>query len=403
MQEASNTDPYRWVGDSLARIRRVNWYRQVRPIESLAGPVVTVAGRPLLNFASNDYLGLAGDKRLAVAAIAAIETFGTGATGSRLLSGHRPLHRELEAAIAAFKGTEDCIVFSSGYLANIGTLISLVGEGDLILTDEYNHASLKNGATLSGATVITYRHSDLKELEKALTRHRLAHRRALIVSDGVFGMDGDVCPLPAILDLAAAHGAMVLIDEAHSTGVLGDNGAGCSAHFGCEHRPMIQMGTLSKTFASLGGYVTASAEIVDFLRNRAPSWIYTTGLSAADTAAALAALRVLQQEPERVAQLRHKVQYLCDRIDHLLAYLPAHAIPCQRLPTDSAIICLQVKDARTVLHLGQQLEAQGCLVSAVRPPTVPVSRLRLSLMATHTQDHLDRLIESLALCLSASG
>ncbi len=398
--------PYSWVTLSLNAIHRAHWYRSVQPIEGAGGPVIKMANQRLINFASNDYLGLAGDQRLVERAIAATQTYGTGATGSRLLSGHRPLHRELEQAIAQLKGTGDAIVFSSGYLANIGTITALVGSRDLILADAYNHASLKNGAALSGAQVITYAHADLSALRAEFTQHRAAYRRCLIVSDGVFGMDGDVCSLPEILDLADEFDAMVMIDEAHSVGVLGKTGAGCAEHFDCGDRPLVQMGTLSKAFASLGGYVAGSAELIDFLRNRAASWIYTTGLSPADTAAGLGAIETLQQEPARLQRLSQNARYLTGQIDALIADLSGddlsgdQPISIRRLPSDSAIVCLTVKDAATVLALTRQLKAQGIFTSAIRPPTAPTSRLRLSLMATHTFDHIDQLIRALGRCLS---
>ncbi|MGI8932728.1 MAG: 8-amino-7-oxononanoate synthase [Phormidesmis sp.] len=394
-------DPYSWVKKSLRTLHHADWYRSVQTVEGLPGPVVTMAGRALVNFASNDYLGLASDPQVAERAIAATRTYGTGATGSRLLSGHRPLHAELEQAIAHLKGTEAALVFSSGYLANIGTITALVNSRDLILADAYNHASLKNGASLSGATVIAYRHSDLAELANALLQHRAAYRRCLILTDGVFGMDGDVCLLPEILELAGRFEAMVMIDEAHSAGVLGKTGAGCAEHFGCTHWSMVQMGTLSKAFASLGGYVAGSRELIEFLRNRAPSWIYTTGLSPADTAAALAAIALLQHSPDRLAQLHANARYLTQQLDQLLSDLPSSQPPTlKRLPSDSAIICLQVKDAATVLRLGQQLKDRGIFISAVRPPTVPISRLRMSVMATHTPAHIDQLIDALRVCLA---
>ncbi|MEO0706905.1 MAG: 8-amino-7-oxononanoate synthase [Cyanobacteria bacterium J06649_5] len=393
-------DPYCWIEKSLKRIHQANWYRRVQAIDGAAGPVVKMAGREMVNFASNDYLGLAGHPHLVEKVIAATQTYGTGSTGSRLLSGERPLHRDLENAIAQLKGTDDAIVFSSGYLANIGTITALVGSRDLILADAYNHASLKNGATLSGARVMTYGHCNMTELSALLSKHRSAYRRCLILTDGVFGMDGDVCPLPAILDMADRYEAMVMVDEAHSAGVLGKTGAGCAEHFHCEHRAMVQMGTLSKAFASLGGYVAGSGALVDFLRNRAPSWIYTTGLSPADAAAALGAIEQLAKEPQRLSQLHRNARYLREQLDQLIAALPAAGQQhLKRLPSESAIMCLQVKDAATVLILGQQLKSSGIFTSAVRPPTVPVSRLRISLMASHTTDHLNQLIDALAQCL----
>lgn len=392
------SDAYRWISKSLQTLHQAHWYRSVQSIEGRSGPTVTVDGRSSLNLASNDYLGLAADPRLIAQVKAAVETYGTGSTGSRLLSGHRAIHRELEAAIAQLKGTEDAIVFSSGYLANLGTITALVNSRDLILSDEYNHSSLKNGAALSGATIITYAHSDLIDLEAKLSEARSLYRRCLIVTDGVFGMDGDVCALPEILDLGDRFEAMVMIDEAHSAGVLGRTGAGCVEHFGCGNRPLVQMGTLSKAFASLGGYVAGSSELIDFLRNRAPSWIYTTGLSAADSAAALGAISLLSQEPQRLRLIHQNAQYLSEQIDQLLSTLSfsvqVNSLQLKRLTSDSAILCLQVKDAATVLSINRYLRANGIFASAVRPPTVPVSRLRLSLMATHTPAHIDRFIET---------
>ncbi|MBE9063390.1 8-amino-7-oxononanoate synthase [cf. Phormidesmis sp. LEGE 11477] len=394
------TNAYRWIGKSLRTLHQAHWYRSVQPIERYDGPTVTIDGSLLVNLASNDYLGLATDPRLIAQVKAAVETYGTGATGSRLLSGHRPLHRALEQAIAQLKGTEDAIVFSSGYLANLGATTALVNSRDLILSDEYNHSSLKNGAILSGAQIINYAHSNLADLETKLSEVRSRYRRCLILTDGVFGMDGDICSLPEILDLGDQFEAMVMIDEAHSAGVLGKTGAGCAEHFGCQHRPMVQMGTLSKAFASLGGYVAGSAELIDFLRNRASSWIYTTGLSPADTAAALGAISLLIKEPNRLSQLRQNAQYLTEQIDRLLSsqadLLQADLLNLKRLHSDTAIVCLQVKDAATVVSMGQYLKQRGIFAAAIRPPTVPVSRLRLSLMATHAPDHIDRFIYVLA-------
>ncbi len=367
----------------------------MQPLEGLPGPVMVGQGQPLVNFASNDYLGLAGDPRLRAAAIAAVQQYGTGSTGSRLLSGHRPLHRQLETALANFKGTADAIVFSSGYLANIGTITALVGQRDLILSDQYNHASLINGAKLSGATVFDYRHSDTQHLLEQLTQHREQYRRCLILTDSVFSMDGDLCPLPAILALAEQFEAMVLVDEAHGTGVLGRTGAGGVEHLGCRGRPLVQMGTLSKALGSLGGYVAGSAELIDFLRNRASSWIYTTGLTPAATAAACQAIEIVQSEPERRDRLQEHICTLTAGLDALLAHPSPHRPFGKRFPSDSPILCIEVTNAATVMALKQRLMAQGLFLSAVRPPTVPTSRLRITLMATHTPEHLEKLLGEL--------
>jgi 8-amino-7-oxononanoate synthase len=380
--------PYAWINDSLAAIHRARWYRTVRTITSQAGPVVELDGKPILNFASNDYLGLAADERLKQAAIEAITRHGTGSTGSRLMSGQRPVHQALETAIAQWKQTEAAIVFSSGYTANLGAITALVGAKDLVLGDEYNHSSLINGSKLSRATTFSYAHKDVTQLQLLLAQHRSKHRRCLILTDGVFSMDGDICPLPEILALATAFNSMVLIDDAHGTGVLGSSGAGSVEHLGCANLPLVQMGTLSKALGSLGGYVAGSAALIDFLRNRAATWIYTTALSPADAAAALAAIEIIQTEPERrnalwqrIAQLKQALQ-ICENL--------------KLLPSESPILCIQLPNAETALQASQQLTAQNVFAPAIRPPTVPTSRIRLSVMATHTPDQIEELGKAIA-------
>lgn len=392
-------DPYSWLQPALETIHRANWYRSVKTIAGRPGPVILLDGQPVLNFASNDYLGLAGDDRVIQAAIAATQEYGTGSTGSRLISGHRELHRQLEQAIASWKQTEDAIVFSSGYLANLGTISTLVGKRDLILADQYNHSSLKNGAILSGATVFNYAHCNLEQVHHLLTQHRPHHRRCLILTDSIFSMDGDLCPLPALLDLAEQFHSMLLVDEAHATGVLGVTGSGSVEHFGCTGRPLVQMGTLSKAIGSLGGYVAGAATLIDFLRNRAASWIYTTGLSPADTAAALEAIHIIHQEPQRRTQLWHNVHHLTALLSQ--SFLPHSPTPPLShsptlLPSHSPILCLQVDSPATVLSLGQTLQKAGIFASTVRPPTVPTSRLRITVMATHELSHLEQLAEVLS-------
>lgn len=381
-------DPYAWIEPSLTTIHRADWYRFEQTISSRPDAIVQLEGKTVINFASNDYLGLAGDRSLIAAAVFATEKFGTGSTGSRLLSGHRQLHRELEKAIAFLKQTEDALVFSSGYLANLGAIASIVGKRDLILSDQYNHSSLKNGAILSSATIIDYAHCNLSDLENHLNQHREKYRRCLIITDTVFSMDGDLCPLPELLNLAEKFHCMILVDEAHATGVLGKNGAGTVEHFNCTHRPLIQVGTLSKALGSLGGYVAGSSTLIDFLRNRAPTWIYTTGLSPADTAAALEAIKIVQQEPERRAQLWQNIATLKQLISQELPNL-------KLLPSESAILCLQLKDAATALTAATKLKEAGIFAPAIRPPTVPTSRIRISLMATHETSQLEKLVTAL--------
>jgi 8-amino-7-oxononanoate synthase len=387
-----NPDPYAWIEKSLDTIRRAHWHRSPQSIESSPGSVVKLAARRLINFASNDYLGLAGDDRLIQAAMAATKEFGTGATGSRLLSGHRDLHQQLELAIANLKKTEDALVFSSGYLANLGAIVSVVGKRDLILSDKYNHSSLKNGAALSGATALEYSHCHLEDLTAKLEQNRARYRKCLIITDSVFSMDGDLCPLPQLLALAGKFNCMVLVDEAHATGVFGVSGAGCAEHFGCTGTPLIQVGTLSKALGSLGGYVAGSAALIDFLRNRAPSWIYTTALTPADAAAALEAVRIVQQEPERRVRLRQNIETF------KYCAITNHQLPISN--SLSPIFSLPLKDAASALTVGSKLKEMGIFAAAIRPPTVSVSRIRISLMATHELAHLQQLVEALQEVLS---
>jgi 8-amino-7-oxononanoate synthase len=364
-------------------MRRASWYRTVQAIEGKPGAVIQLAGKEVINFASNDYLGLAGDDRLIQSSVAATQEFGTGSTGSRLLSGHRELHRKLECAIASLKQTEDALVFSSGYLANLGAISAIVGKRDLILADTYNHSCLKNGAILSGARAIDYPHKDIEVLRNQLFQQRSNFRRCLIITDSVFSMDGDLCPLPQLSNLAEEFNCMLLVDEAHATGVFGATGAGCAEHFSIANSKLIQVGTLSKAIGSLGGFVAGSKLLIDFLRNRAASWIYTTALSPADTAAAISAIALINSEPQRRQQLWDNVAYLKQQL------------PLPIIDSQSQIVCCQYPNAKAALQASFQLKNAGIFAPAIRPPTVPTSRIRFSVMATHELEHIDKAIAAL--------
>jgi 8-amino-7-oxononanoate synthase len=375
-------DPYAWIEQDLRTLHRAGWYRTVRTSHGQAGPWLEFPDAPRkLNLGSNNYLGLAGDARVKEAAIRAVQRYGTGATGSRLLSGHLEIHQELEQALAQFKGTEAALIFPSGYMANLGTINALVGSRDLLLGDVYNHSSLKSGAKLSGAQYHEYAHRSVKELEALLNQYRAQARRCLICTDSVFSMDGDVAPLAAILDLAKRYQAMVLVDEAHATGVLGARGSGAVEALDVQQYPCIQMGTLSKALASQGGYVCGSKSLIDFLRNRAPTWIYTTALAPGDAAAALAALHIVQTEPALREQLWQRVY----QVKKELAVL-------EFFPSDSCILCLKTGTIAQTLNLSKKLWEQGFWVPAIRPPTVPTSRLRVSLMSNHPQVALENFV-----------
>ncbi len=336
-------------------------------------------GRRLVAFCDNDYLGLTQDPRVKAAAQAAIAAHGAGAGASRHITGNPPLYEALEARLAAFKGHEAAVVFGSGYLANVGAVPVLAGRGDLVLIDELAHACLFAGAQLGGARVCRFRHNDLADAERLLATRRHRHERALIVTDGVFSMDGDQAPLAALQDLAGRHDAWLYVDDAHGLGVLGA-GRGTAAEQGV--RLSLGMGTLSKALGSYGGYVSGPAPVIDLIRSRARSLIYTTGLPPAATAAALAALEIIEREPERC------------RVP--LAHARRFAARLGLAKPESAIVPLVLGTPQAALAAQRALEEAGFLVVAIRPPTVPegTARLRLSFTAAHRTEDIDRLADA---------
>ena len=375
--------PYDWLDRSLDSIHRANWYRSTQTISSKAGTIAIVDGREMLMFASNNYLGLAGDRRLIDAAIRATEMYGTGSTGSRLVTGHLALHEELEQAIADLKNTEAALVFSSGYLANLGVISAIMGQRDLILGDEYNHSCLKKGAVMSGAMAIDYQHRNLSDLTAKLQKQRSKYRRCLITTDSVFSMDGDLAPLREIMDLANQYGCMVLVDEAHGTGVFGDRGGGLTQALEIQ-QDFIQVGTLSKALGSLGGYVAGSAKLIDYLRNRAATWIYTTGLSPADTGAAIAAINIVKSDKALRDQLWQNVEFF---------KLGLQDFGMQAIAFDSPIMVIEVGDITQTMQMATHLRDNGIFAPAIRPPTVPTARIRITLMATHTEAQIQSLLK----------
>ena len=385
MKTTPISTPYDWLDRSLDSIHKANWYRSTQTVTSKAGTIATIDGREMLMFASNNYLGLAGDRRLIDAAIRATEMYGTGSTGSRLVTGHLALHEELETAIADLKNTEAALVFSSGYLANLGTIAAIVGARDLILGDAYNHSCLKKGGLLSGATAIDYQHLNLADLTAKLQEHRAKYRRCLITTDSVFSMDGDLAPLREIIDLAHQYDCMVLVDEAHGTGVFGDRGGGLTQSLGIQEN-LIQVGTLSKAVGSLGGFVAGSAKLIDYLRNRAATWIYTTGLSPADTGAAIAAIKIIKTENNLREKLWQNVGFLKQGLQNL---------GFQAIAFDSPIVAIEMGDIAKTLQMATHLRENGIFAPAIRPPTVPTPRIRLTLMANHTHEQIQYFMQCL--------
>ncbi|MDE1986478.1 MAG: 8-amino-7-oxononanoate synthase [Alphaproteobacteria bacterium] len=334
------------------------------------------AGRRMLSFSCNDYLNLTHHPAVKRAAAAAVEKYGAGAGASRLVTGNHPLFGELEQRLAQLKGTEGACVFGSGYLANAGIVPVIVGKGDLLLVDELSHSCLWAGARLSWGRVEVFRHNDVAHAEEILRFHRAAHRHALIVTDGVFSMDGDLAPLKALSTLADAYDTWLMSDDAHGLGVLGD-GRGSAHAMGASVD--LQMGTLSKALGSYGGYVCASAAVIDLLKTRARTLIYSTGLPPASVAAALAALDIIENEPELTALPLTKAQ------DFTRA--------CNLPLATSQIVPVVLGDPLAALEASQILEREGFLVTPIRPPTVPegTARLRLAFTAGHPDDEIARL------------
>lgn len=370
----------------LNQIKEAGLYRRLRCVGNEQGPTLLLDGREVINFSSNNYLGIANHPALAVAAKEAIDRYGCGSGASRLISGNMALHEELEKRLAEFKGTEAALVFNSGFQANTGIISTLAGEGDAVLSDELNHASIIDGCRLSRARTIVYAHNDLDQLEAALKQAGNA-RRKLIVTETIFSMDGDEAPLNGIVELAEKHDAVVMVDEAHATGMFGANGAGVVSKLGLGDRVLVQMGTLGKALGGFGAYVAGSEALRELLINRCRSFIFTTSLPPAVMAMALAAIDLIKREPER----REALWNNCRRLQEGLRSL---GFPLRA--SESPILPLIIGDAGKCMQLSERLLDKGIFAQGIRPPTVPAgtSRLRITLMATHTEAHLDRAIEA---------
>jgi len=357
--------------------------RHLRTSAEAQGPVITIEGRRLVNFSSNDYLGLASDPRVIEAAVRATRQWGWGTGASPLVSGHQQPHRDLCRRLAEFKQTDAAVLFSTGYMANVGTICALVGRGDTVVADRLCHASIIDGCRLSGARFRVYPHNDMARLRRVLDRESGARRR-LIVTDSVFSMDGDLAPLDALADLADRSRAVLMVDEAHATGVFGPQGRGVAELLGVEHRIPVRMGTLSKALGSLGGFVCGSQALADTLVNRARSFIYSTSPPASVWAGALAALDIVRDEPERRTRLLDSARDLRDRLAGLGFDCSGSAGP---------IIPILIGDDRAAVDHERRLLDAGLFVPCIRPPTVPpgTARLRISLSASHTPAHLAHL------------
>jgi len=374
-----------FVENELQRLKAAGLHRKLRRVEGEQGPTLILDGREVVNFSSNNYLGIANHPALAEAAKAAIDRYGCGSGASRLISGNMTLHEELEQKIAEFKGTEAALVFNSGFQANIGILSTLVGQGDLVFSDALNHASLIDGCRLSRGKVAVYGHLDMNRLENELKQAPAAGRK-LIVTESLFSMDGDEAPLADIIRLAERYGAMVMVDEAHATGVYEPNGAGLVAKLGLGDRVLVQMGTLGKALGSFGAYVAGSRALRDLLINRCRSFIFTTALPPAVMAMGIAAIELIQSEPQRRRALSDNGARLRAGLSRL-GY-PLGDVRRQILP-------LLIGEANRCMIWSQRLLERGIFAQGIRPPTVPegTSRLRLTVMATHTESQIDKALQ----------
>jgi glycine C-acetyltransferase len=371
--------------DEVAALKEQGLYTTIRTIEGPQGPWLTVNGRRVLNFCSNNYLGLANDPRLVEAAIDALRRYGIGPGAVRTIAGTMTLHEELERRLAQFKGVEAAISFQSGFVANLGTVGALVGEDDAVISDELNHASIVDGVRLTKAARAIYRHADAGDLETKIAGARDGGaRRVLVITDGVFSMDGDVAPLPAIVEVAERHGAMVMVDDAHGEGVLGRGGRGIVDHFGLHGRVAVEVGTMSKAFGAMGGYVAGSASLVEWLHQRARPFLFSSAVTPPDVAACIAAVDVLEESTDRVDRLwanaaRFKAALAASGFD------TGHS--------DTPITPVLVGGASAAQELSRRLfEEESVFAQAIAFPTVPrgTARIRVMVSAAHSDEDLER-------------
>lgn len=387
--------------EELAALDRQDLKRRLRDVSGAQGRKIVLDGKEVLNFCSNNYLGLADDPRLRQSAIECIQKEGIGSGASRLVCGNMAAHRELEEGIARFKGAESCLTFSAGYMANVGIISSIFGRGDMIFCDRLNHASIIDGVILSQAKFKRYPHNDMEALEEML-RSATGFRRRGIITDSVFSMDGDIAPLGKIVDIARKYDCLVMIDEAHALGVMGKNGRGLAEHFGVEDKIDIQMGTLSKAAGSFGAYCCGSKELIDLLVNKARSFIYTTAMPPAVAAAARKAVEIIRDEPA----LRQRLWANTDYFQKAVVAMGFNTFSSSRRPDvpvrgepngQTPIVPIVVGESGVAVEFSKRLLGQGIFVSAIRPPTVPrnTARLRLTVTAAHTREDLGYTLEKI--------
>jgi len=383
------SDSLAWIDDALNELREKELYNTIRTINSPQGAWLEVDGKRTLNFCSNNYLGLANDPRIVKATKEAIDRFGVGPGAVRSIAGTMTLHTELEKRLAAFKETDAAIALQSGFTANLAVVPALVGRGDAIFSDELNHASIIDACRLSRADVIRYRHNDTDSLRAELQDKREQYPRAIIITDGVFSMDGDIAPLPAIVDLAQEFNCMTMVDDAHGEGVMGHGGRGIVHHYGLFGQVDAEVGTMSKAFGVVGGYVAGNAKVVEWMKQRARPFLFSSAMTVPDTAACLAAVDILEESTELVDKLWDNGHYFKDKMQDLGFDIGVSVTP---------ITPVMLGDEQTAQTFSRRLFDEGVFATSIVYPTVPMgkARIRVMLSAAHSRDDLNKGIEVFA-------
>jgi glycine C-acetyltransferase len=379
--------------EQLEDLKQRGTYFRLRVLDGEQGPISSYDGKQVINLASNNYLGLCEHPKLREAAIAATEKYGVGSGAVRTIAGTMRIHMELEEKIAAFKGVEACVVFQSGFTANAGTVSSILGKDDFILSDELNHASIIDGARLSRAKVKVFRHKDVAHCEELLKEVQNEPGRKLIITDGVFSMDGDIGPVDKLCDLADKYGAIMMVDDAHASGVLGRNGRGSVDHFGCTQRVDVQVGTLSKAIGALGGYVCGSRDLIDYLYHRARPFLFSTSHPPSVAATCIAAFDLLEQEPERIERLWANTRYFKQQLTHAGFDVGGKTTPASETPITPII----VGDGGKTMAFSRALFDAGVMATGIAFPTVPEGKARIRTIMTseHSRQQIDQALEIL--------
>ena len=393
MASVTRTNPLSYLGEQLSELKAKGTYFRLRVLEDEQAPVCHFDGKQVINLASNNYLGLTTHPKLREAALAAIRQYGVGSGAVRTIAGTMKIHMELEERIARFKQVEACVVFQSGFAANAGTVSAVLGKDDFIISDQLNHASIIDGARLSRAKILVFDHKDISHAEQQLSSVKDLPGKKLLITDGVFSMDGDIGPLAALCDLAEKYGAIMMVDDAHASGVLGRNGRGTIDHFHMHGRVDIQVGTLSKAIGALGGYVCGTRDLIDFLYHRARPFLFSTSHPPSVAATCLAAFDVLEHEPELIEKLWENTRFWKKELGLLGFDIGGKITPASETPITPIIL----GDGRLTMDFSRQLFAEGVMGTGIAFPTVPEgkARIRTIVTATHSKDELERALAAL--------